>query len=81
MSVEISDETLRAARLSADELKQELALLLYQQDRLTLGQASQLAGISQGRFQHLLASRAIPMHYDEAEFEADLKALNHWDRP
>lgn len=81
MSVVISDETLQAARLSPEELKRELALLLYQQDRLTLGQASRLAAMSQARFQHLLASREIPVHYDEAEFEADLQSLDSWQRP
>lgn len=81
MSVVIPDETLQAARLSPEELKRELALLLYQQDRLTLGQASRLAAMSQSRFQHLLASRGIPVHYDEAEFEADLQALDEWRRP
>lgn len=81
MSVVIPDETLQAARLSPEELKRELALLLYQQDRLTLGQASQLAAMSQASFQHLLASREIPVHYDEAEFEADLHALDSWQRP
>lgn len=78
MSVVISDETLQAARLSAEELQQELALLLYRQDRLTLGQASRLAQMSQARFQHLLASREIPVHYDETEFEADLRTLESW---
>jgi predicted HTH domain antitoxin len=31
--------------------------------------------MSQLQFQHLLASRAIPIHYDVAEFEADMKTL------
>lgn len=34
MSVVISDETLQAANLSAEELLRELALLLFQQHRL-----------------------------------------------
>jgi predicted HTH domain antitoxin len=28
------------------------------------------------RFQHLLASRGIPVHYDVADFEADLATLD-----
>ena len=43
MSVVISDETLQAARMSASELKQEIAILLFQKNKLTLGQASRLA--------------------------------------
>lgn len=75
MSVVISDEILHATHMTAGELTQELAILLYQRDKLTLGQASQLAGMNQLQFQLLLASRRIPVHYDVAEFEADLKTL------
>ena len=75
MSVVISDEVLQSAHLSGAELLQELALMLYERGRLTLGQASQLAAVSQLQFQHLLASRHIPLHYDVREFEADLKTL------
>ncbi len=64
-----------AIRMSEDELKQELAIILFQKDKLTLGQASTLAGMDQLRFQHLLASRKIPVHYDTAELEKDLKTL------
>jgi predicted HTH domain antitoxin len=75
MSVVIPDEILYTTRMTAAELMQEVALLLYQKDKLTLGQASRLAGMSQLQFQFLLASRQIPVHYDVAEFEADLKTL------
>lgn len=75
MSVIIPDDVLRAARMSAAELMQEIAVLLFQKEKLTLGQASRLAGMNQLQFQHLLASRQIPLHYDVAEFEADLKTL------
>jgi predicted HTH domain antitoxin len=66
MSLIISDDILQAARMSGDELKQEIAVLLFQREKLTLGQASRLAGMSQLQFQHLLASRQIPIHYDVA---------------
>ncbi|OGW50097.1 MAG: hypothetical protein A2Z50_02940 [Nitrospirae bacterium RBG_19FT_COMBO_42_15] len=75
MGVIIADEILQAARMTEDELRQELAVLLYQKEKLTLGQASRLAGLSRLRFQHLLASRRITVHYDVAEFEEDIKTL------
>lgn len=75
MSVTIPDEILQTARMSEEELRQELAVLLFQKDRLTLGQASRLAGMDLLRFQHLLASREIPVHYDVEEFEQDLATL------
>jgi predicted HTH domain antitoxin len=75
MNLIIPDELTQATRMSAAELKQELAVLLFAKDKLTLGQASQLAEMSQWQFQHLLASRQIPAHYDVADLEADLDAL------
>ena len=75
MSLVIPDEFLQASGMSEHELKQEIAVLLFQKDRLTLAQASRLAAMSRLQFQHLLASRQIPVHYDRAEFEEDLKTL------
>jgi predicted HTH domain antitoxin len=75
MSVVIPDEILHTAHMTADELTREIAVLLYQKEKLTLGQASQFAGVTQLQFQFLLASRQIPVHYDVAEFEADLSTL------
>lgn len=75
MSVIIPNDVLQATRMTEDELRQEIAVLLFQKEKLTLGQASRLAGMSRLQFQHLLASRQIPVHYDAAEFEEDLKTL------
>ena len=75
MSVVINDETLQAANISAGELLQEIAILLFQQDRLTLEQASTLAGIDQLSFMRLLAGRNIPIHYNEQDFDTDLATL------
>ncbi len=76
MSIVISDEVLSATRLTAVELTQELAIALFQREKLTLGQASQLAAMNQWQFQQLLASCQIPIHYDIADFEADLHTLS-----
>ncbi|MDX6528670.1 MAG: hypothetical protein QOH41_960 [Blastocatellia bacterium] len=75
MSVVISDDVLQATGMSSAELKKELAALLFQKEKLTLAQASKLAGMSRLEFQHLLASRSIPIHYDLPEFEEDLATL------
>jgi predicted HTH domain antitoxin len=80
MSVVISDEILQATHMTADEFMCEIAVFLFQQQELTLGQASHLAKTSQVQFQHLLASRQIPVHYDIADFESDLKTLREMGR-
>jgi predicted HTH domain antitoxin len=75
MSLVIPDDILRAANISAGELRQEIALLLFQQDRLTLGQASEFTDMSRVDFQRLLARHHIPVHYDRQEFDDDLETL------
>jgi predicted HTH domain antitoxin len=49
--------------LSISELRQELELMLFQQERLILAQASRFAEMSQLAFQALLAEPRIPIHY------------------
>ena len=80
MSVTITDDIVRATHLTDEEFVQEIAVYLYEQGRLTLGQASQLAKIPQLRFQHLLASRDIPVHYDQQDFADDLATLRTLQR-
>jgi predicted HTH domain antitoxin len=75
MSFTIPDEIIESTRMSVPELSQETALLLFQKEKLTLGQASRLARMSQIQFQHLLSSPEIPIHYDEHDFEDDLRTL------
>jgi predicted HTH domain antitoxin len=80
MPVTISDEVLMAAHISELELKRELALTLFQQERLTLPQASRLAETSQLAFQALLADRQIPIHYGVEEFREDVRTLRRTER-
>jgi predicted HTH domain antitoxin len=75
MSIVIPDEVIRSSHMSPEELRQEIALMLFQKEKLTLAQASKLAGMSRLQFQHLLSSRKIDVHYDVAELDADLETL------
>jgi predicted HTH domain antitoxin len=75
VSVVIPDDILQATRMTEEELRQEMAVLLFQKEKLTLAQASRLAGMDRLQFQHLLASRRIPVHYGVEDFENDLMAL------
>jgi predicted HTH domain antitoxin len=62
-------------QISEADLRTELAISLFQQERITLGTASQLAGLHQIEFQQLIASRGICIHYDIEDLEQDLKSL------
>ncbi len=75
MSVVIPDEIVQTTRMTEMEFFQEIAVMLFQREKVTLGQASRLARMSQWQFQHLLAARQIPGHYDIAEFAADVRTL------
>lgn len=80
MSLTIPDALLQSARMSEAELRQEIAVLLFQRDKLTLAQASRFAHLSGLQFQHVLASRQISVHYDVADFEEDLQTLQRLGR-
>ncbi len=75
MDLVIPEGVLHASRLTPRELKREIAVMLFAQDRLTLGQASEFSDLSQREFLSLLASRQIPIHYDEEELAQDVATL------
>jgi predicted HTH domain antitoxin len=75
ITLELPRSVLDSARLTPDELKVELAVLLYQQARLSVGKARELAGMSLWQFRQLLASRQIGPHYGIEEYQEDLDAL------
>jgi len=78
--IDIPQDILDSARLSAEALKQELAISLYAQHRLSIGKARELAGMSLWQFRQLLASRELPAHYDETDLLEDLDTVSNWDR-
>ena len=80
MSVVIPDEVLQASRLSANEFKVEVAVMLFRMGKLSLGQASRLADLHSLAFQQLLASRNVSVHYDVPDFEEDLQTLRDLGR-
>ena len=80
MSVEVSKELLLSVRMTRQELLLEIAVMLFEKEKLTLGQASQLAELNRTEFQHLLASRDISPHYDVDDFEEDLMTLKRLKR-
>ncbi len=80
MSIVVPDEILTATRMTEAEMCQEVAVMLFQKEKLTLAQASRFASMHRVAFQHLLASRHIPVHYDVEDFEQDIKNLQEMGR-
>jgi predicted HTH domain antitoxin len=75
MPIVVSDELLRSIGMSEEEVRGELAVLLFEKGRCTLAQASRLAGMSRIGFQKILQARGIPIHYGTDEFRRDLDNL------
>ncbi len=67
-------ETLKVPRKKAEEeLKKELAFLLYEKDLASMGVARKLSGLSKWEFIEGLAQRNIQRHYDEKELIEDIE--------
>ena len=78
-------QTLRAEGLDEDDLQQKaresLAVCLYQEHRLSLGKAAQLAGIPIVQFMNILRELKMPVtFYGEAEYSQDLKTMEFLNR-
>ena len=75
MHIEIADHVVQKSGMTVEEIMLRVAIMLFQEEKLTLGQAADLAGLHQIQFQQELAKRDIPIHYGEEEFESDLQTL------
>ena len=63
------------AKLSPQSTALHLAIGLFVADEATLGQAAQVAGLTQAEFLRELGRRRIPIHYGQQELAADLAAV------
>jgi len=66
--------------MSTEALKQELAIHLFQQGKLSFGKAKEMAGMTFWTFQQLLGARGIPVHYGVEDYEEDLGTLKKLGR-
>jgi predicted HTH domain antitoxin len=62
-------------RLSPTDAAIHLAIGLYVSKEYTLGQASGVAGLSQGEFMRDLGRRQIPINYGAEDLAVDLKTV------
>jgi predicted HTH domain antitoxin len=78
--IEVPQDVLDSARMSADELRVEMAVHLYGRRRLSIGKARELADMALWEFRQLLGSRGILAHYDESDLEDDVATLQEMGR-
>jgi predicted HTH domain antitoxin len=55
--------------------KLHLAIGAFAAEEVTLGQAAEIAGVSQTELMRELSRRRIPLHYDSEEFAEDLQTI------
>jgi len=78
MTIELDDSTLAKAQTTEQEIKMLIAIALFKEEILTLGQAAALAKVPQLIFQKELGKRKIGVHYGVEELHQDLKHLNSY---
>ena len=61
---EISSDVLESARITVEGAKLELAIALFSLGRLSMGKASELAGLPSSQFQSHLGARNLSSHYE-----------------
>lgn len=75
MSFVIPDEFLKMAHVSEADLKLEIAILLFQQEKIDVGAASQFAGIDQVEFQEILGDRQLTINNGNENVRQDPATL------
>ncbi len=80
MDVIIPNEIVSATKMSATELKLEIAIMLYKQEKISSGRACKWLGINLIEFRRELGKRGLTVNYDVEDFESDLKTLRSLGR-
>lgn len=78
MTVLLPEEIER--QFTSEDLRLHLALGMFLDHRVTLGQGATIAGLSQSDFLHELGTRQIPVHYDEVDLAADIATARRWGK-
>jgi predicted HTH domain antitoxin len=75
MSVVIPDNILQATKMTEDELRLEIAIMLYGQQKISSGKVRAWTGLTVIEFQHELAKRGLYLNYDAEDFQSDVQTL------
>jgi predicted HTH domain antitoxin len=82
ISFELSQALLAALKIGSTELLQKMRLLAaiayFQEKKLSLGKAAELAGINRLEFMDILAQKGIVIFdYDESEVDVEFSGIAH----
>ena len=76
----IPDEILLQAKMTENELRQEIAVALYAGNKLSFGQAQKLTQLNHFEFQKLLDEKGISLHYSMADLKNDLETIGELNK-
>jgi predicted HTH domain antitoxin len=75
ITLNLPDSLSQTKTFNQSDWLREIAVALFQQERISLSRASKIAEIEIMDFQKLLADRGICVHYDVEDFEQDVRHL------
>jgi len=75
MSVVIPNDILQATKMTEDEMILEIALMLYDRQKISSGKVRAWTGLTVIEFQHELAKRGLYLNYDVEDFQSDVQTL------
>lgn len=79
MTLTIPSEKLGGLRLNERDALVDIAIGFYKREEVSLGRASEVAGLTSVQFLSELGRRHIPINYGPEDLRADMATLN--DKP
>lgn len=76
MNTIIPDDIFQATKMTEAELKLEIAIMLYQQQKISSGKVRSWTGLTVIEFQQELAKRGLYLNYDVEDFQSDVQTLH-----
>jgi len=77
--VPVPQDLTRILRVSEKDLPKVvrlyLAIELYREGKISLGKAAEIAKVSKWEMMEILASKGIPLQYDEEDLKEDVETL------
>jgi predicted HTH domain antitoxin len=80
MNIVIPDYIATASQISEDQIKLEIAIILYKQEKISSGKACKWLGMNLIEFRRELGKRGLCINYDVEDFASDLKTLRSLGR-
>lgn len=75
MVLELPSDLIFVPAYTEQDLKVDVAVMLYQRKALTLARAARWIGMTRLQFQKALADRNVSINYSVSDFEVDMKTL------